>query len=60
MAIPAVTKTIPYLVSQCHFTDNEDFLTALKPMVDAIGTLESIYTTIVRTAQNALHTSLYI
>ena len=43
---PAVKKNITDLISRHHFTDNEDLLKALKPIADAIGTLESMSTTI--------------
>ena len=43
---PAVNKNITDLISRRHFTDNEDLLKALKPIADAIGTLESMSTTI--------------
>ena len=43
---PAVKKKITHLISQRHFTDNEDLLKALKPIADVIGTLESLSNTI--------------
>ncbi len=43
---PAVRKNITDLISRRHFTDNEDLRKALKPIADALGTLESISSTI--------------
>jgi hypothetical protein len=43
---PSIKGTVLQAVNKCHFANNTDLLQASKPIADAIGLLESPYTTI--------------
>ena len=43
---PSIKVTALQAINKCHFANNVDLLQSLKPIADAIGLLESPYTTI--------------
>ena len=43
---PSIKATVLQAINKHHFANNSDLLQALKPIADAIGLLESPYTTI--------------